>query len=248
MTIKWVEDDDGDNVNQELAHLGRFHLVTWEFGSIHQAKVIIEYPHTWRQHRVQGHEGPVNSFGVGLAPGQTAQEAKDRMVAWVREYQEKGPDTPSETEERCFREYPTLYKTRLDVIESLWFEGPGNGYDWLDGAVFYFDREPPIRSQLEDNLDKMLAIEKQIWDLLPENAKAEHPELKPEPPEPTERPLPDDGKPQDFRWDSKCRLLTIPPDLRPEWRVSAIEAATVLSTRASDPKLRAEGERILKTL
>jgi len=68
---------------------------------------------------------------------------------------------------------------------------------------------------------------------------------KPKPPEPTERPLPDDGTPLDvINFDGRSsNVCSVPPDVKPDWLNLAVEAAQLLRDRASDPKLAAMGKR-----
>ena len=255
--MKWVKDPDADNFDQKAAHDGRFHLVTWKFGTIHQAKILIEYDHAWCCHRLEGREGPIKSVGISLEAGRTVREAKQRMVEWLKNYQKHGPDTPDVVIERCFKDYPSLYERRCDVIESLWFDGPGNGYVWLDGAIVYTDQSPPEDfSHMEEAVDRAEQCEREMWERiqkldLPEDEleKLRESLEAPEPEKPKERPLPDDGRPLNIQLrERNARLLCLPSDLRPEWRLFGIEAATLLRDRAIDPATQRVGTRALEQL
>ena len=240
---EWVlQEDRHDRMRVAEVH-GRFKALTWEFGEHrHQAKVLVDYPHGWRP-RFGDHA----HVDVGLTISTKIEVAMGRCIKWIEKYLAEGPETPDQEMAKCFREYPGLFKRRHDVLTFWWFECGGDGYDWLDGAIFSTDKEPPIRLAIEDNVEKLYEIEKQIWELLPADAKDENPGLRPPEPEPTTRPLPDDGRLLNINL-REPRLLSLPPDLRPEWRLSAIEAATLLQDRAMDPEARLVGARVLEQL
>lgn len=236
----WVLKDHQDGMR--VAQVDeRTHALTWRFGKIHQAKVSIAYPHSTMK---KYHEEP--TVGIGLPPAGSEKDAMKRCIDWLQSF--KGPLSPEEDMARCFSDYPTLFQTKADVIASWWFYGGGDGYDWLDGALFYTDQEPPIHSAMEDNLEALRGIEKTIWSLLPQEAKDQHPELEPPEPEPKVRPLPDNGEPLALSLRSDARILDLPPDLRPDWKAAAIEGATLLAERALDPEMRAKGSELLQSL
>ena len=247
----WTKLDD--NCNPDTWHTlayERFHVLTWPFGpDFHQAKVVVEYPHAQGEHTCcKG----IKSVGVGLSGGKTQYEAMQVALDWVVQYMKNGPPTAEEEIAKCYKEYPDLHKTRADVLESMWFMS-GGGYDWLDGAVFYVDQGPPPDfSHMEGIADRLDGIRQKVWDMLPEEERGLHPELAPDGPEPTERPLPDDKEPRDWgRIDQgffACTLLRIPPDIRPEWLASAREAARLLEYRSINPEHTELGKRVFNEL
>lgn len=244
---EWVLTDHHDQSHR--AQVGeRFQALTWRFGEIHQAKVFIEYEHASSFiNEVHGHK----LVDMRLEPGWTQEEAMQRCLDWIADFEAHGPPSPETEMARCFEEYPSLYKTRLDVLRQWWFADGGDGYEWLDGAILNCIKEDVHergQSYLEEKLAELEDLRRQMWEALPEDARGDHPELRPEDPEPVERPLPDDGGPRDLQLRPRSRILRIPPDVRADWKASAIEAATQLATRATDPDTRHAGDTILREL
>lgn len=244
---EWVLTDPHDEFHK--AQLGRFQALTWRFGSIYQAKVLIEYEHANSfLNEVEGHK----NVRMELEPGKTLQEAMQRCLDGIAHFEDHGPPSPDEEMARCFADYPSLYKTRFDVLAQWWFTDGGDGLDWLDGAIFSgtitTKAERVNMARLEEQLRELEDIQRHVWEALPDEARGRINELRPKDREPTERPLPDDGEPRDIQLRPRARILRIPPDLRADWRASGVEAANLLITRAIDPDVRHAGEEILRGL
>ena len=212
----------------------RFEVTTWKFGRIHQSKVFVRYPSS---------RDPMDrtSIGVCLAPGKTRNEAMQRGLDWVAAY--KAPASPDELFPKLFRRWRTIYRTRADIIDHLFFV-IGNGYSWMDGAIVPTSDEDENDGEgaCGDGLGRPVAV---------------HPPGSPEYmsdaylrlPREEQRaiddayfyareaalpigPLPDDGAPRSFY--PVCQysaILCIPDDVRPDWLAVAYEAAVMLRDR-----------------
>ena len=203
----------------------KFEVVTWQFGSIHQSKVFVIYP---------GSKDPMDRdrIGVCLSPGKTRKEAMQRGLDWVAAY--KAPDSPDELFPKLFRRWKTIYRTRVDIIDHLFFV-IGNGYSWLDGAMVSTsddDRNeekpkvlPPPGSPeyLSEEFFKLSSKEQRV--ITDAHYDAEEDAL-------AIGPLPDDGSFRNFY--PVCQysaILCIPDDVRPDWLAVAYEAALMLRDR-----------------
>lgn len=203
----------------------KFEVTTWQFGSIHQSKVFVLYP---------GSKDPMDRdrIGVCLAPGKTRKEAMQRGLDWVAAY--KAPDSPDELFPKLFRRWKTLYRTRVDIIDHLFFV-IGNGYSWMDGAIVSTSEEgrdeeetrvvlpPGSPKYLSSEFFKLSRLEQR--EITTAHYQAEEDAM------PT-GPLPDDGRPRNFY--PVCHysgILCIPEDVRPDWLLVAYEAALLLRDR-----------------
>lgn len=201
----------------------KFEVTTWQFGDIHQSKVFVLYSNP----RDSFHQGRI---GVCLAPGKTRKEAMQRGLDWVAAY--KAPDSPDELFSKLFRRWKTIYRTRLDILNQLFFV-IGNGYAWVDGAVVptsedYEERPvavpPPGSPRFGSPAYYKLPFPQQrvIADAYFDAKEAALPI----------GPLPDDGQPRNFY--PVCHyseILCIPDDVRPDWLAVAYEAAVALRDR-----------------
>jgi len=114
----WTRDENDPTCWHALAH-HRFHCLTWPFGPIHKTKILVEYPYTWREHSVMGSD--IKAIGIGLQAAKSRAEAMRSMLKWIDQYRDKGGPGPEETITRAFEEYPSLFKTRADVLDHLFF-------------------------------------------------------------------------------------------------------------------------------
>lgn len=202
----------------------RFEVTTWRFGDIHQCKVFVLYP---------GSKDPMDRGRIGmcLAPGKTRREAMQRGLDWAAAY--KAPDSPDELFPKLFRRWRTIYRTRVDIIDHLFFV-IGNGYSWVDGAIVPNSDEgdverpkvvapPGSPKYLSDEFFKLPHAEQRIITDAHYNAREEALPVG---------PLPDDGAPRNFY--PVCQysgILCIPDDVRPDWLAVAYEAALMLRDR-----------------
>lgn len=202
----------------------KFEVTTWQFGSIHQSKVFVLYP---------GSKDPMDRdrIGVCLAPGKTRKEAMQRGLDWVAAY--KAPDSPDELFPKLFRRWRTIYRTRVDIIDHLFFV-IGNGYSWMDGAMVPTSDDdegerpvevPPPGSPkyMSDEYFKLPREAQRVIDNAHYHAREEAMPIG---------PLPDNGAPRNFY--PVCHysgILCIPEDVRPDWLLVAYEAALLLRDR-----------------
>lgn len=228
--IEWASDGDGGKIGR-IAE--RFRPRTWPFGGIHQCVVDID-----------GTDARI------CLPAQHAQRAAmKRAVEWVHEYRKTGPKSVEQTLREEFEHWPTLFRTRLDVIDQVFFVS-GNGYAWLDGAIINGDQDAPYIPRVPDpetaafveqmyaRVEKQKATAKKIKDpqarkVFEESIDAQEAALvqrDPRPPAPG--PEPDDGKPKTFfPVDNYSLIRHVPDDARSDWLVFAYEAAQALRDR-----------------
>lgn len=202
----------------------KLEVVTWRFGSIHQSKVFVIYP---------GSKDPMDRdrIGVGLAPGKTRNEAMQRGLDWAAAY--KAPDSPDELFSKLFRRWKTLYRTRADIIDHLFYV-IGNGYSWMDGAIVPTSDEgneerpvavapPGSPEYLSEEFFNLPHAEQRVIAEARYNADEAAMPIG---------PLPDDGAPRNFYPVCQYSLiLCIPDDVRPDWLAVAYEAALMLRDR-----------------
>lgn len=206
----------------------KFEVTTWQFGSIHQSKVFVIYP---------GSKDPMDRdrIGVCLSPGRTRKEAMQRGLDWVAAY--KAPDSPDELSPKLFRRWKTIYRTRVDIIDHLFFV-IGNGYSWLDGAMVCTSDDgetdefawetpktapPGSPKYMSDEYFELPREQQRVIDDAHYSAREAAMPIG---------PLPDDGRPRNFY--PVCQysaILCIPDDVRPDWLAVAYEAALMLRDR-----------------
>lgn len=226
----------------------RFHPLTWRFGSIHQAKVMVDY---------NGEE-----VGICLSACTTRRKAMSSCLNWIKEYKKEPPQTIEKLFSNCYVRWPSIYETRAQVLNHLFFV-IGNGYSWFDGVLF--DTSPHAYAEYVigsaerriERLETEIELAKLYEELsnmvdLPADIRALFTKPKREEEDPT-RPLPDDGKDIDFypiyeRYSNICR---IPDDVKQGYLDIAIEAATLLVTRSKkdvkDKNIKI-GKKILEDL
>lgn len=207
---------------------GRSHAVTWEFGSIYQSKVIVEYEHSNSNFTVCE-----RGVGVCLAPGKTRDEAMERAVSWIESYRVKGPRTPGEVIDRMFWEYPDLFDSRSDALAQLFFTC-GGGYGWLDGAIIPLNEEivkgETIKSQVEwlqEKIDMFTPLGSMFDDVVNDLEKEKQEELE------RIRARAE----RTFSVSSSSNISRIPPNIRPDWRITTIEALQLLARRGNEASM-----------
>jgi hypothetical protein len=234
----WQHDGEGwsTDVNERVS------ATTWKFGSIHQCKVFIKYP----QMRASAHNG--KSVGIGLQCQPTMRSAMKHGVEWAQNYIENDPKSVEQVFADCFAHWPTIYGTRVSVIEHLFFV-IGNGYEWLDGAIVSTGPEDYIEAQQrreyrKNNPDpEMIKRNKLFQDLLDKPDTSE--EVKKicrdalgllnedDIAEREGRPVPDDGELIVFYpVCNYSEIMRVPDDVRPDWLALSYEAAILLRDRS----------------
>lgn len=229
----WTDTGDGYETT-----VGRCKVLTWEFGEIHQVKVFVAYKH-----------GNFNgSVGIGLHFCKTQKQAMDKGVKWAKKYMKTGPNTPDELFAECFKNWKTLYRTRADVMDQIFFT-IGGGYTWLDGAI--------VCTGPEDHLNKIESPREPELDAFfnrPDTKKALKDAGLEDPAERRKNlqvgPIEDDGGPRQFYpvdlAGSFANILNIPDDITDEWLKVTYEAACMLrdrSTYTTKPLLTKEESR-----
>lgn len=214
---------EGDGVATTIGD--KFEVTTWRFGDIHQCKVFVHYPNP-RDPR--GRE----SVGICLPPSPTRVEAMRRGLDWVASY--KAPDSPDELFAKQYRRWRSLYRTRADLLDQLFFT-IGNGYAWVGGAIVptYYDdgareRAPVVAPEgspkyLSGEYFKLPVEQQQV--ISAAHYDAEEAALP-------VGPLPDDGGPRNFYPVCGYSLVAcVPDDVRADWLAVAYEAALMLRDR-----------------
>lgn len=231
---------DGDGWSTTI---GRFQVVTWPFGDIHQSKVFVRYRHA-RPSRQEG-------VGMCLPACKTSEAAMRQGVRWVASYKKNGPPPPEQVFRNCFKYYPELFRTRADVLDTLFF-GIGGGYDWLDGAIVCTEVENErsrkrtqertlrLRRELDrERREAAKAILRILSKASPRTRRVigsivrgynRHEERCSSP----KRPMPDSGTPRKFYPVSPgfSNICLVPRDVRSEWFTLAYEAALLLRDRS----------------
>lgn len=151
MTKKYIWRLGEDREIQICTIYDRYHVKVWPFGDIKQCAISID------------NEFEAKPARIGLEPSKRIDTAKRKGIKWVEEYHKnfklknKPFMTFLETEQDCFKYYPSLFETRNDVINQLFFV-IGNGYDWLDGGLISGDQEPKLlpEERSKNSLEKLL--------------------------------------------------------------------------------------------
>jgi hypothetical protein len=179
----------------------RSYVSVWKFDNIYQCKVFINYPIANTR------------VGICLSPKDTQLSAMDSGIVYAKEFAIAKLITVEETFYNCFKYWDSIFKTRLDVIDHLFFV-IGNGYEWLDGALINTSPEDYLSSKEDERLLSLLETLGQKKDKT--------------------RPLPDDGLSVSFYPVSKycSNICKIPDDIKPDWLVLCKEAAVILRDRS----------------
>lgn len=167
---------------------------------------------------------------------------------------------------RMFREYPSLFRTRLDALDQL-FVVNGNGLVWRSGALVDRFREDPHPRSTPEFQREFAAAKARITAIEPDPSKQfdavsrlndralmkwmheiERAALP-------VGPLPDDG--QRHRFYPLCqyaKINTVPANARPDWLAAAYETACALRDRNKTDKATgnvhnaSEGRRLAREL
>lgn len=159
----------------------------------------------------------VGDVAISLYRCDTLADAQCKAIAWADAYK---PATVEGTMRDSFEHWPTLYRTRTDVIDGLLFV-IGNGYEWLDGALQCTEPEAHLRP--------LPTYSPEVEALL---AEANADTL--------------DRTPRDlYPVCSSSHISRVPDDVRPDWLALAREAAALL---AADPKQHAKGAKLVAEL
>lgn len=159
----------------------------------------------------------VGDVAISLYRTDTLAEAQRKAIAWADAYK---PATVEGTMRDSFERWPTLFTTRVEVIDHLLFV-IGNGYEWLDGALLC--EEP------EAHLSPAQTFSPEIEALLAEA------DVEPLPRAPLEY----------YPVCSSSHISRVPDDVRPDWLALAREAAALL---AADAKQHATGAKLVAEL
>lgn len=241
--VEWTVGESGWQ-----SHSGRCLLLVWPFGNIHQAKILVPYTYAASTHIDAG-----KSVGIGLRASETREQAMKRAVTWVEEYEAHGAPGPDALYRDLFAHYPSLFRTRVDVIAHVFFVG-GTGYEWLDGAVVgTLEYDPDVGGHTDRLADECRADINAILDDLPPDRAAEMRallgDLAGPPPEPLPiGPMPDGGEPCAFHFRRGANVTCVPPDVRDDWLAAAYEAACALRDRSVDQVDRDAGAVLVAEL
>jgi len=207
-----------------MAHVtDRIRAVTRPCGDIHQCKLFIDYPLS-RDKMDRG------SVGICLTHRHTRDDAMTHSVEWALKLAKGEYDGPEARFAQLFREWPTLFRTRLDIIDHTFFV-IGNGETWLDGCVVNENPESYEENQAQKIREREVRRAKVVDGTITEIDRIY---------EQTEKegealpigPRPDDGQPRNFYPVCEYSLiLEVPDDVRDEWLAVAYEAAVLLRDR-----------------
>ena len=220
----------------------RITLMTWEFGDIHQCKLFIKYNGAKRE-----------EVGIGLEYETTIRRAMEKLARWGKKYEKRRPLTPEKFIQKQIKDWPTLFKDRLDVIDYTFFT-IGNGFDWLDGEVVDCGPEAVSnhKDEEEDLFDQRFVrslkeagiSDKDIKELMERAEEQEKERLAKLPPK-THRFYPVS---EDY-----SLVSIVPDDVLPGWLDFAYEAAVLLrdspcSKKHLNPGNAKLGRKIVKDL
>lgn len=224
---------------------GRFHILTWKFGSIHQAKVLVDYEHKMNGKVTNSikHDGTTDFY---LEYGKTLTEAMQICLDWIADFQKKGPPSVEQMFKDKWEQWPDLYPQgmRLPVIDHIFFV-IGGGYSWFDGGLVstspYAHIESNRRKERDKDLEKALEAAKEIRKMVKERKLAKGEELDFD----------------DLDWDEQraifwkqdvyrfypasegySNICLVPDDVKPEWLALAYEAAILLRDKSGVPKIK----------
>jgi hypothetical protein len=226
---------------------GRYHICIWLFGPRYQCKVLVEYEHGEPSNKT---DSP--TVGMCLPISETLEAAMEMGLTWIREYEDKGPDTPEKVFKASYNNWVDLYQYRHQVLSQL-FLTCGGGYSWLDGCIVDtspFSHLEVVNSPVREDSAEIAEMAATWAELIAANPELDDdgaiakylspPKVK------TPGPHPDDGRMLETRYTSGfCNISRVPDDVTDEWLRVAYETALMLRDR-SDTSL--EGARGLTQL
>ncbi len=214
----------------------RFYCLTWKFGTIHQAKVVIKY-------QFGGHESTLfegRSSSVGLQPGKTQVEAMRRTVEWVRDYQKNGSPKAPVVIDRALKYYRDIFPDRAEVLDHIFFSGGGNGYDWFDGSILNHTQDDDLDERmLQDTLkthDQYENWEETIAEIIKVLPAKDTKDIRKKLKEQNKKEQKEEQERLNRAFELRPDSLIhrIPPDLRKDWKIVVIEAFELLIRRGDE--------------
>jgi hypothetical protein len=222
----------------------RFHISTWKFGSIHQAKVFIDY-----NHLIDGKEPDSfkvdGSVGICLRYGKTMEEAMRICLDYIEEFKKNGPPSVDQLFQDSWDHWPTLYvRGRREPVICQTFFTIGGGYTWVDGAVMCTSPHDYLESVREERKDegmtKALEACEEVRKMSRERKLAKGEELDYWDYTREEQ--------DEMRWgqgvfnfypasEGYSNVCLVPDDVKPEWLELAYEAAILLRDKSGVPKM-----------
>lgn len=243
---EWERIDSHDK--KQVWRDGRFSAMTWEFGSIYQCKVFIQY-----DHMIEGKKfispGFNDEIGICLTPGKTREEAAKRALDWIETFKKRGILSSNKLFKKCQKNYPSLFPNRVSILEHLFFVC-GNGYDWLDGCL--------IQNSPSDHLElkAMRKADKDIDDLMA-RIKANRAECNKllglpdvnEEEEDTEESYHKKCKEADLHRfypvdKSYSNICQVPDDVQTHWLKISYEAAILLRDKSGIPDIKSKHHKL----
>lgn len=174
------------------------------------------------------------------------------------EYIHNGLPSVEQVFKYCYTHFPSIYKTRVDVLSSIFLSG-GNGYNWLDGCIINGSPESHIcvarrKAETQNDPDRIAAniLFQELIDMPGVDEKLKQSiqrMLDRNKPDDRARPLPDDGKLRVFRLSKHySNIMNVPVNVNSEWLALTYEAAILLRDRSgiepdSDPKYIEEDKK-----
>ena len=204
----------------------RFKIISWQFGSVYQVKIFINYPLNRGFHK--------GIVPICLKHKSTRNKAIRHGLDWIKSYKENGPLGPEALFKKSFEDFKLLYRTRISLLNSMFFYS--SSYEWLDGAIIrtdpddngeineenYFQKIEFIKKEYENNpnMMKMILEARKIAEEKEKNMPI--------------GPIPDQGELFCPYLDYYSNIKHIPQDVRQDWLKLCVEAANILVTRG-DP-------------
>lgn len=205
------------------------------FKTVYTSQVLVDYPLS---------RDPFEDKVVGISPedNPTMYGAMKQALHLAKRIASQPLPGPEEFFKDAFEHWPTLCRTRLDVIEHTFFTS-GNGLAWLDGCIVDENPEAYIQARKMDLIQaqeasvryqKLLELTEGKSTPELENLHQMIQRLMQAYEVPPIGPLPDKGEPRDFHRINKfSKIWCIPDDIRDDWLAVCYEAAKVLRDRTA---------------
>lgn len=209
-------------------------LVTWQFGDIHQCKIIAQYDGAKREHTA--FKDP--SVGFCLEPEATVRDAMDKLVRWARRIRNKEWLGPKELEEETTKIYSDIFPNHLAWVDHVFFV-IGNGYEWFNGCIISSNIEDleegsfawELYQKEEKERRERWAEEERQWgermrelcEKIGEDYEQYKLNVYSKPKDPEEKKLYPVA-------ENYSLVMCVPDDVRDDWLLAAYEAAQILAS------------------
>ena len=228
LKYKKKEDKKSSYEDAWYVQIGRCRVMTWKFGEIHQCVVDIQNPGAKIGDETR----------IGFAYTGSADSSLEKGIVWAEEFEKGKISSVEGVFADCFDHWPTLYQTRTDVINHLFFT-IGGGYDWINGGIINTGPEDHLESRARDERRKeqskkrLTAIEALDGE---DNTKLREKltRLLVREEDPAKGPHPEDDGPRAFypACEAYSNICRVPDDVQDDWLKLSYEAALMLRDRS----------------